>query len=86
MRKQELSRERELWSLELGARSSHSGYSGAASIFSHFPVACRFLAGSSDSDSDDRKRVVRSAKDRRYEELRGTCEELRVSLCCISAT
>lgn len=38
----------------------------------------RFMIGSSDSDSDDDKRVVRSAKDRRFDELKGTCEELRV--------
>ena len=37
------------------------------------------MVGSSDSDSDDDKRVVRSAKDRRFDELKGTCEELRVS-------
>ncbi len=40
---------------------------------------CRFMVGSSDSDSDDDKRVVRSAKDRRFDELKGTCEEMRVS-------
>ena len=40
--------------------------------------ACRFLAGSSDSDSDDARRVVKSAKDRRFEELRGTTDEIRV--------
>lgn len=40
----------------------------------------RFMIGSSDSDSDDDKRVVRSAKDRRFDELKGTCEELRVRL------
>ena len=34
--------------------------------------------GSSDSDSSDDKRVVRSAKDRRYDELRSTCDEIRV--------
>ena len=39
---------------------------------------CRFMVGSSDSDSDDDKRVVRSAKDRRFDELKGTCEEMRV--------
>lgn len=39
--------------------------------------ASRFLMGSSDSDSEDDRRVVRSAKDRRYEELSATCEELR---------
>ena len=41
----------------------------------------RFLVGSSDSDSEDDKRVVRSAKDRRYDELRGTCDEIRVGFC-----
>lgn len=40
---------------------------------------CRFMIGSSDSDSDDDKRVVRSAKDRRFDELKATCEEMRVS-------
>ena len=35
--------------------------------------------GSSDSDSDDDRRVVRSAKDRRYDELKATCDEIRVS-------
>ena len=38
------------------------------------------MVGSSDSDSDDDKRVVRSAKDRRFDELKGTCEEMRVCL------
>lgn len=43
----------------------------------------RFLVGSdSDSDEDD-KRVVRSAKDRRGEELRTTCDEMRVSANCM---
>jgi hypothetical protein len=36
------------------------------------------MIGSSDSDSDDDKRVVRSAKDRRFDELKATCEEMRV--------
>ena len=46
---------------------------------SHAALAvCRFMVGSSDSDSDDDKRVVRSAKDRRFDELKGTCEEMRV--------
>ena len=39
----------------------------------------RFLVGSDSSDSEDDKRVVRSAKDRRYEELNATCAEIRVS-------
>ena len=38
----------------------------------------RFMVGSSDSDSDDDKRVVRSAKDRRFDELKATCEDMRV--------
>jgi hypothetical protein len=37
------------------------------------------MIGSSDSDSDDDKRIVRSAKDRRFDELKATCEEMRVS-------
>ena len=45
--------------------------------------ACRFLAGSSDSDSDDARRVVKSAKDRRFEELRGTTDEIRVMLTAL---
>ncbi len=50
----------------------------------HGPHSCcrlrvrRFLVGSDSSDSDDDKRVVRSAKDRRFEELNATCAELRV--------
>ena len=40
------------------------------------------MIGSSDSDSDDAKRVVRSAKDRRFDELKATGEELRVSQLC----
>lgn len=50
------------------------------------------MIGSSDSDSDDDKRVVRSAKDRRFDELKATCEELRVTtpvkcmLCTCSAS
>ena len=43
------------------------------------------MIGSSDSDSDDDKRVVRSAKDRRFDELKGTCEELRVRPCALAA-
>lgn len=39
---------------------------------------CRFLVGSDSSDSDDARRVVRSAKDRRGEELKATCDEIRV--------
>lgn len=39
----------------------------------------RFLFGASDSDSDDGKRVVRSAKDRRFDELRATSDEIKVS-------
>ena len=35
------------------------------------------MVGSSDSDSEDDKRVVRSAKDKRFEELQATCDEIR---------
>ncbi len=42
-------------------------------------VVCRFMIGSSDSDSEDDKRVIRSAKDRRFDELQATCHEIRVS-------
>jgi hypothetical protein len=46
----------------------------------------RFLVGSDSSDSDDARRVVRSARDRAADQLRATCEEIRVSavlfLCC----
>lgn len=40
----------------------------------------RFLAGSdSDSDSDDDRRVVlKSARDKRFSELSDTCDEIRV--------
>ena len=40
---------------------------------------CRFMIGSSDSDDEDEKRVAKSAKDRRFEELQTTCDEIRVS-------
>lgn len=41
---------------------------------------CRFLAGSdSDTDSDEDRRVVlKSAKDKRFSELSSTCDEIRV--------
>lgn len=38
----------------------------------------RFLVGSSDSESDEARRVVRSARDRAADQLRSTCEEIRV--------
>ena len=37
------------------------------------------MIGSSDSDSEDDKRVIRSAKNRRFDELQATCHEIRVS-------
>ena len=40
------------------------------------------MIGSSDSDSEDDKRVIRSAKDRRFDELQATCHEIRVSPFC----
>ena len=42
------------------------------------PPSFSFLVGSSDSDSDDGRRVVRSAKDKALEELRGACDEIQV--------
>lgn len=39
---------------------------------------CRFLAGSSDSESDDERRVVKSAKDKSLGELAGCSDEIRV--------
>ena len=62
-------------------RYSHAGHK----IVARSPevllwILRRFMIGSSDSDSDDDKRVVRSAKDRRFDELKATCEEMRVSI------
>ena len=37
------------------------------------------MIGSSDSDDEDEKRVAKSGKDRRFEELLTTCDEIRVS-------
>ncbi|KAL6745259.1 eukaryotic translation initiation factor 3c [Haematococcus lacustris] len=37
----------------------------------------RFLAGGSDSDSDDQKRVVKSAKDKALADLLACCEDIR---------
>ena len=42
-------------------------------------LSARFMIGSSDSDSEDDKRVIRSAKDRRFDELQATCHEIRVT-------
>ena len=39
---------------------------------------CRFLMGTSDSDSEDERRVVKSAKDKAHEELQATCNEIKV--------
>jgi hypothetical protein len=39
--------------------------------------ASRFLMGSSESESEDERRVVRSAKDKATRELEATCAELR---------
>lgn len=41
---------------------------------------CRFLAGSSDSDSDNDRRVVKSEKDKRMGELAQTAEDIRVRI------
>jgi len=66
-----------------GARRSEAGKEDKRDP--HAPlslcVGCRFgMNASSDSDSDDGKRVVRSAKDRRFDELRATCDDIRVRL------
>lgn len=42
------------------------------------PNTHRFLAGSSDSDSDDEKRVVKSAKDKSLMDLSACGEDIRV--------
>lgn len=39
----------------------------------------RFLAGSSDSDDGDDKRVIKSARDKRVSALASTCDEIHVS-------
>ena len=38
----------------------------------------RFLMGSSESESEDERRVVRSAKDRATEDLYSICNDIRV--------
>ena len=38
----------------------------------------RFLAGSDSDSEEEDKRVVRSAKDKRFEELSKSCDEMRV--------
>ncbi len=43
--------------------------------------ACRanaFLGGSSDSDNDEDRRIVKSARDKRLSELASCCDEIRV--------
>lgn len=40
----------------------------------------RFLAGSDSDSEEEDKRVVRSAKDKRFEELSKSCDEMRVRL------
>lgn len=62
--------------------------SGTHSASTHVPsagsltvtVSCRFMAGGSDSDSseDDRRVILRSARDKRLGELRDSCDEIRV--------
>ncbi|KAL4433586.1 hypothetical protein ABPG75_000027 [Micractinium tetrahymenae] len=55
--------------------SSSSGSSSSGS--SRKKGASRFLMGSSDSESEDERRVVRSAKDKAHDELRATCNEIK---------
>jgi hypothetical protein len=54
--------------------------SSSSSGSSHKKGASRFLMGSSESESEDERRVVRSAKDKAHEELLTTCTDIRV--CC----
>lgn len=42
--------------------------------------------GSSDSESEDERRVVRSAKDKATQELLSICNEIRVSCLLFSAS
>jgi translation initiation factor 3 subunit C len=57
--------------------SDSSSGSSSSSETSQKKGISRFMVGSSDSDSEDDRRVVRSAKDRRFDELKATCEEIR---------
>ena len=58
--------------------SDSSSSSSSSSGSSRKKGASRFLMGSSDSESEDERRVVRSAKDKAYDELRATCNEIKV--------
>ena len=58
--------------------SDSSSSSSSSSGSSRKKGASRFLMGSSDSESEDERRVVRSAKDKAHDELRGTCNEIKV--------
>ncbi|KAI7845552.1 hypothetical protein COHA_000843 [Chlorella ohadii] len=57
--------------------SDSSSSSSSSSGSSRKKGASRFLMGSSDSESEDERRVVRSAKDKAYDELRATCNEIK---------
>lgn len=57
---------------------SSSSSSSSSSGSSRKKGASRFLMGSSDSESEDERRVVRSAKDKAHEELRATCNDIKV--------
>ena len=58
--------------------SSGSSSSSSSSSGSSRKGASRFLMGSSDSESEDERRVVRSAKDKAHDELRVQCNDLKV--------
>lgn len=62
--------------------SDSSSSSSSSDASSRKKGASRFLMGSSDSESEDERRVVRSAKDKAYDELRATCNEIKVRLLC----
>ncbi|KAL4854001.1 Eukaryotic translation initiation factor 3 subunit C [Chlorella vulgaris] len=60
-----------------GSGSSSDSSSGSSSDSSRKKGASRFLMGSSDSESEDERRVVRSAKDKAQEELRAVCNDIK---------
>eukprot|EP00891_Asterochloris_glomerata_P007222 jgi/Astpho2/7222/fgenesh1_pm.00113_%23_10_t len=64
-------------SVEETSSEDGSGSSSSSSDAGGAKGPSRFMIGSSDSDDEDEKRVAKSAKDRRFEELQTTCDEIR---------
>ncbi|PSC74602.1 Eukaryotic translation initiation factor 3 subunit C [Micractinium conductrix] len=60
-----------------GSDSDSSSSSSSSSGSSQKKGASRFLMGSSDSESEDERRVVRSSKDKAHDELRATCGDIK---------